>query len=331
MAMRVLSGIQPTGRFHWGNYFGAIQQYIALQHHEQAFYFIADLHALTTIRDAQRLRQNTLDAALDLLALGLDPARATLFRQSDVPEVSELMWLLMTVTQQSLLEKCHAYKDKLAKGLAADAGLFTYPVLMAADILLYDSELVPVGIDQVQHVEVTRDIAQRFNHLYASEVLTLPKAQLMDATAKVPGLDGEKMSKSYNNTIEIFESEKSLAKKIKSIKTDSLPMEAPKDPESCPLFTLYKLFATPEQQQVMADRYRAGGLGYGTAKQELIDVAWSHFATARETRALWESDPAGLERVLAEGAAKARAKGQVVLQRVRDACGLGTRLAGLPS
>lgn len=323
--MRVLSGIQPTGRFHWGNYFGAIQQYIALQHNEQAFYFIADLHALTTVREARALQDFTRDAALDLLALGLDPAHATLFRQSDVPEVTELTWLLMTVTQHGLLEKCHAYKDKVAKGIAADAGLFTYPVLMAADILLYDSDVVPVGVDQVQHVEVTRDIAQRLNHIYGGEYLHLPTARVLDSTAKVPGLDGEKMSKSYGNTIEIFETEKKLRKKIMSIKTDSTPVEAPKDPETCHIYTLYRLFATPEQQAALADRYRGGGMGYGEAKQALFEAAWSYFQTARERRADWESRPDDLEQVLQDGAAKARAKGHEVLNRVRVAMGLSRR------
>lgn len=229
--MRVLSGIQPTGRFHWGNYFGAIQQYIALQGNEQSFYFIADFHALTSIHDAKQLVANTSDAAIDLLALGLDPNQATLFRQSDVPEVTELMWLLLTVTQFSLLEKCTSYKDKVAKGIPADAGLFTYPVLMAADILLYDTDVVPVGADQIQHLEVTRDIVQRFNHIYGGEVLHLPEARVLKVGAKVPGTDGEKMSKSYGNTIEIFESEKAIRKKIMSIKTDSLPVEASKDPD----------------------------------------------------------------------------------------------------
>lgn len=321
--MRVLSGIQPTGRFHWGNYFGAIQQYIALQDHEQAFYFIADLHALTTVRDARKLTEYTRDAALDLLALGLDPTRATLFRQSDVPEVTELMWLLMTVTQMSLLEKCHAYKDKLAKGLAADAGLFTYPVLMAADILLYDSDIVPVGADQIQHIEVTRDIAQRFNAIYGGEILHLPTARVLESTAKIPGLDGEKMSKSYNNTIEVFEPAKSLRKKIMSIKTDSTPVEAPKNPETCHVFTLYKLFATAEQQAALAERYRQGGMGYGEAKQRLYEAAWEHFAPARERRAQWEARPDDLEDVLRSGARRASAKGQEVLERVRQACGLG--------
>jgi tryptophanyl-tRNA synthetase len=320
--MRVLSGIQPTGRFHWGNYFGAIRQYIALQNNEQAFYFIADLHALTTIRDPQLLRDYTRDAALDLLALGLDPQSATLFRQSDVPEVTELTWLLMTVTQFSLLEKCHAYKDKIAKGVAPDAGLFTYPVLMAADILLYDSDVVPVGADQVQHIEVTRDIAQRFNSTYGGEILHLPNARVVESTAKVPGLDGEKMSKSYGNTIEVFEPAKALRKKIMSIKTDSTPVEAAKDPDACHIFTLYKLFATADQQAALAQRYRQGGMGYGEAKQQLYDAAWNYFAEARNRRAAWEARPDELEAVLRDGARRARAKGQEVLQRVRDACGL---------
>ena len=320
--MRVLSGIQPTGRFHWGNYFGAIQQYIDLQGNEQSFYFIADLHALTTVRDANQLRQNTWDAAVDLLALGLDPQRATLFRQSDVPEVTELMWLLMTVTQFSLLEKCTSYKDKAAKGIAADAGLFTYPVLMAADILLYDSDVVPVGADQVQHLEVTRDIAQRFNSIFHGEFLHLPTARVLKVGAKVPGTDGEKMSKSYGNTIEIFEAEKPLRKKIMSIKTDSLPLEAPKDPDTCSVFALYQLFATAEQQSLLSDRYRAGGMGYGEAKQAVFEAAMAYFAKARAKREELIADPSSVETILQAGAAKARAKGQEVLRRVRAACGL---------
>lgn len=321
--MRVLSGIQPTGRFHWGNYFGAIQQYIALQSNEQAFYFIADLHALTSVRDKQALQQNTWDAAIDLLALGLNPDHAALFRQSDVPEVTELMWLLMTVTQFSLLEKCHSYKDKVAKGIAADAGLFTYPVLMAADILLYDSDVVPVGADQIQHLEVTRDIAQRFNSIFGGEFLHLPNARVLEEGAKVPGTDGEKMSKSYGNTIEIFEADKPLRKKIMSIKTDSTPVEAPKNPDSCSIFTLYKLFASTEQQSALADRYRAGGMGYGEAKQALYDAAQAYFAAARAKRIELAAKPEYVEQVLQAGALKARTKGREVLKRVRDACGVG--------
>jgi tryptophanyl-tRNA synthetase len=315
--MRVLSGIQPTGRFHLGNYFGAIRQYIALQQNEQAFYFIADLHALTTIRNPAELRQFTQDAALDLLALGLDPAQATLFRQSDVPEVTELTWLLMTVTQMSLLEKCHAYKDKQSRGIAADAGLFTYPVLMAADILAYDSNLVPVGLDQVQHIEVTRDVAQRFNHIYQQEVFVLPEGHVIESTAKVPGTDGEKMSKSYGNTIEIFEPPKKLRKKFMSIKTDSTPVEQPKNPETDSVFALYKLFANDEEQAALAARYRAGGMGYGEAKEALSNKALEYFAQPRSRRAELEANPRQVEDILQAGARKARAKAQEVLGRAR--------------
>lgn len=323
--MRVLSGIQPTGQIHWGNYFGAIRQYIELQKHEQAFYFVADLHALTTVRDAAQLRKNVENAALDMLALGLDPEKATLFVQSDIPEVTELTWLLMTVTQMHLLEKCHAYKDKKAKGLAADAGLFTYPVLMAADILLYDSNLVPVGQDQIQHIEVTRDVGQRFNTIYNTEVFTLPEPYTVQALAKVPGLDGEKMSKSYNNTIDVFEDPKKLRKKIMSIKTDSKGVEESKDPETCSVFTLYKLFANDEQQAALAAKYRAGGMGYGEAKQALYDEAMAVFGPAFERRAQLAAHPDTVRDILREGAKKARAKAAQVLDKARAACGLGGR------
>jgi tryptophanyl-tRNA synthetase len=319
--MRVLSGIQPTGRFHLGNYFGAIRQYIALQTNEQAYYFIADLHALTTVREPEKLREYTQDAAMDLLALGLKPEQATLFRQSDVPEVTELTWLLMTITQMHLLEKCHAYKDKKARGIAADAGLFTYPVLMAADILIYDSDIVPVGVDQVQHIEVTRDLAERFNHLYG-ETFVLPSAHVLESTAKVPGTDGEKMSKSYDNVIELFLPPKKLRKKIMSIKTDSKTVEEPKDPDACAVFTLYKLFATDEQQAALAERYRAGGMGYGEAKETLYQAALEYFADARERREQLEQAPGTVEDVLRTGAKAARAKAQTVLDRARTACGL---------
>ena len=327
--MKVLSGIQPTGRFHWGNYFGAIRQYISLQDNEQAFYFIADLHALTTVRDANVLQQNITDAAIDLLALGLKPEQATLFRQSDVPEVSELTWLLMTLTQMHLLEKCHAYNDKKDKGISADAGLFTYPVLMAADILIYDSDVVPVGQDQVQHIEVTRDIAQRFNSTYGGEFLVLPDKHVLDHSAKVPGLDGQKMSKSYNNTIPLFDTPKKLKKLINKIKTDSTPLEDPKNPDTCPVFDLYKLFATPEQQADLAGKYRAGGMGYGEAKSTLHDAAMEYFGPAFERRAELESRPDDVEDILAAGAAKARAKAQEVVERCRTACGLRGKPASL--
>ncbi len=322
--MKVLSGIQPTGRFHWGNYFGAIRQYIALQGQEQSFYFIADLHALTTVRDPAVLRQNVNDAALDLLALGLEPSKATLFRQSDVPEVTELTWLLMTITQMHLLEKCHAFKDKKAKGIAADAGLFTYPVLMAADILIYDSTTVPVGADQIQHVEVTRDLAQRFNSTYG-ETLHLPEAYVLDDSAKVPGTDREKMSKSYGNIIPIFDTPKKLRKTIMSIQTDSTPMESPKDPDSCAVYQLFKLFSTSDQQVALADRYRAGGMGYGEAKETLHLAAMNHFGEAFERRTRLETTPSEVEDILKQGAQRARAKAVEVLERVRSACGLSAR------
>ena len=317
-----MSGIQPTGRFHWGNYFGAIRQYISLQENEQAFYFIADLHALTTIRDASELASLTRDAALDLLALGLDPQQATLFRQSDVPEVTELTWLLLTVTNLSWLEKCHAYKDKKERGVAADAGLFTYPGLMASDILIYDSDIVPVGVDQVQHIEVTRDIAERFNSIYG-EVFVLPEARVLDASAKVPGTDGEKMSKSYGNVIELFETPKRARKKVMSIKTDSTPVEAPKDPDACSVFDLFKLFANEQEVEELAGRYRAGGLGYGDAKQALFELSQEHFAEARLRREALEADPGRLEEILVAGAERARQKAAEVLGRAKAACGLG--------
>jgi tryptophanyl-tRNA synthetase len=320
--MRVLSGIQPTGRFHWGNYFGAIRQYIDLQgERDNAFYFLANLHALTTVRDREKLAQNTLDAALDLLALGLDPDRATLFAQSDVPEVSELCWLLMTGTPMGLLERCHAYKDKKAKGLTADAGLFTYPVLMAADILMYDSDLVPVGEDQVQHIEVCRDLAASFNHLFG-ETFVMPKAKVLDNSARVPGTDGDKMSKSYGNTLDVFEDPKVLKKQIMRIVTDSRPMEQPKEPGTDHLYQLFWLFADDQQREAMAAKYRGGGFGYGEVKKALADLAVEHFAEARARRADYESKPERVREILGDGAATARKKAAEVLLRAQRACGV---------
>jgi tryptophanyl-tRNA synthetase len=319
--MRVLSGIQPTGRFHWGNYFGAIRQYIDLQHGNEAYYFIANLHALTTVRDREILWENTIEAAIDLLALGLNPDRATLFVQSDVPEVSELCWLLMTGAPMGLLERCHAYKEKKAKGLGADAGLFTYPVLMAADILAYDADLVPVGVDQVQHIEVCRDLAGSFNHQYG-EVFVLPQPKVLDDSAKVPGTDGEKMSKSYENTIEIFEAPKAARKKVMRIVTDSRPMEDPKDPETDHLYQLYSLFVDPTKREAMAGKYRAGGFGYGEVKKALAEAAESFFAEARERRAELAADPQRVREILGDGAQRARKKAGEVLQRAKQACGV---------
>ncbi len=319
--MRVLSGIQPTGRPHWGNFFGAITQYIALQDADQAFYFIANLHALTTVRDKELLAQYTLDAAIDLLALGLDPEQAVLFVQSDVPEVSELCWLLMTGTPMGLLERCHAYKDKKAKGLSADAGLFSYPVLQAADILAYDSDTVPVGEDQVQHIEVCRDIAGSFNHKFG-EVFVLPKSKVLDSSARVPGTDGEKMSKSYNNTLDVFDAPKAQRKQIMRIATDSRPMEDSKDPETDVLYQLYSLVATDDEREAMAAKYRQGGFGYGDVKKSLANAAEAFFAESRARHDDWSARPDDVRDILASGAKQARTKAGEVLHRAQAACGL---------
>lgn len=319
--MRVLSGIQPTGRPHWGNYFGAITQYIDLQHADQAFYFIANLHALTTVRDQELMKGYTLDAAIDLLALGLDPETAVLFIQSDVPEVSELCWILMTGTPMGLLERCHAYKDKKAKGLSAHTGLFAYPVLQAADILAFDSDTVPVGEDQVQHIEVSRDIAGSFNHQFG-DVFVLPKAKVLDSSARVPGTDGEKMSKSYDNTLAVFEEAKVQKKQIMRIATDSRPMEDPKDPETDVLYQLYSLVAEKSAINEMAETYRKGGFGYGDVKKALAQAAEEFFAEARAKREDWASRPDDVRDILQAGATKARAKAAEVLARAQEACGL---------
>ena len=320
--MRVLSGIQPTGRFHWGNYFGAIRQYIDLQEEaEDAFYFIANLHALTTVRQRDELAQLTLDAAIDLLALGLDPDKATLFVQSDVPQVSELCWLLMTGAPLGLLERCHAYKDKKARGLSADTGLFTYPVLQAADILAYDSDTVPVGEDQVQHIEVCRDLAASFNHQFG-ETFVMPKAKIIDTSARVPGTDGEKMSKSYGNTLEVFEAPKAARKQIMRIKTDSRPMEEPKDPETDHLYQLYSLFASDADTETMAATYRQGGFGYGDVKKALADAAAEYFAESHQRRQELEAKPDTVREILGDGAAKARNKAAEVLLRAQQNCGV---------
>jgi tryptophanyl-tRNA synthetase len=319
--MRVLSGIQPTGAPHWGNYFGAIRQYIELQNQDAAYYFIANLHALTTVRDADRLRQYTLDVALDLLALGLNPDKAVLFVQSDVPEVSELTWILLTGAPMGLLERCHAYKDKVAKGLSSDAGIFAYPVLMAADILAYDSDTVPVGADQVQHIEVCRDLAVSFNHHFG-ETFVMPKPKLLDDSAKVPGIDGEKMSKSYNNTLPVFEDPKAQRKKIMRIVTDSRPMEQPKEPATDHLFQLYSLVATHSEREEMAALYRRGGFGYGEVKKALADAGERYFSEARARRAELATRPERVWEILGDGASRARKKAAEVLARAQKACGV---------
>ena len=319
--MRVLSGVQPSGKLHLGNYFGAMKQHLQLQQEHECLYFIAEYHALTSLRNPNVLRRYSLDVALDYLALGLDSEKTIFFRQSDVPQVTQLAWLLSTVTPMGLLERCVSYKDKLARGLPADHGLFAYPVLQAADILIYDSQLVPVGQDQVQHIEVTRDIAQKFNNTYG-EVFVLPKPRVMADTAIVPGLDVQKMSKSYGNTIELFEPEKSIRKKVMKIVTDSTPVEDPKDPAKCNVFALLKLLAQPDETARWRKKYEAGGMGYGEAKKRLAELIVSHFRSARQKREELEKDPGAVEEVLRSGAARARSLADKTLQRVRKACGL---------
>ncbi len=321
MAKRFLSGVQPSGKLHLGNYFGAIRQHIQLQNEGEAYYFIANYHALTTIQDAKTLRANTRDVAATYLALGLDPAKAIFFRQSDVPEVTELTWLLATVTGMGLLERAVSYKDKIARGLQASVGLFTYPVLMAADILAYGSDVVPVGQDQVQHVEMTQDMAEYFNNTYQCRVFRRPEYRL-DKMAKVPGTDGQKMSKSYGNTIGIFSTGSELKKSVMGIVTDSTPLEEPKDPSKDTVYALYGLFATPEEQETMAERYRKGGYGYGSAKKELLTKVDSYFAPFREKRQKLLDSPSDVEDVLADGARKARAEARKTLDAAREACGL---------
>jgi tryptophanyl-tRNA synthetase len=311
---------------HLGNYFGAIKQHIALQDEgAMCFYFIADYHALTTLQDAKQLRENTRDVALDYLALGLDPQKAIFFRQSDVPEVTELTWILGTVSPMGLLERAVSFKEKVEKGIEASVGLFSYPVLMAADILIYRSHLVPVGKDQVQHLEMTRDIAEKFNRIYAN-IFPIPRERL-DKEAKVPGVDGQKMSKSYGNTIEIFAEGKALEKRVKGMVTDSTPVESPKDPEKCNVFALFSLFATEQEKAELAARYRAGGMGYGVAKQLLLDKINAYFGPARERRKELAADPQRVEQILQDGARRARAEARQTMALVRQAVGMGPYLA----
>jgi tryptophanyl-tRNA synthetase len=323
--MRILSGIQPSGALHIGNYFGALRQFIELEGQNEAYYFVADYHALTSVRDAQQLRAYTFDVMVTMLSLGLDPEKTTLFVQSDVPETTELAWLLSTVTPMGWLEKCVSYKDKTQQGLAAEHGLFAYPVLQAADILLYDADLVPVGQDQKQHLEITRDIAERFNRVFGGgeDVFKLPKPYILETVAVVPGVDGRKMSKSYNNTIEIFDDPATIRKKVKKIVTDSTPIESPKDPDTCPLFNLFKLFAGPEDLAEVERRYRQGGIGYGEVKTRLAEAMIARFAPAREQRANWLAHPERVAEVRSAAAARARVTARIVLDRARKACGVG--------
>ncbi len=322
---RILSGVQPSGRLHLGNYFGAMQQHIALQDEGAAFYFIADYHALTTVQERVRLAALVDDVALDYLALGLDPRRATFFRQSDVPEVAELTWILATVTGMGLLERATSYKDKLARGIAPRAGLFLYPVLMAADILAYRAELVPVGKDQVQHLEMTRDIADAFHAAFGRQVFTRPQARLAQGADVVPGVDGQKMSKSYGNTIDLFASGAALKKAVMSIKTDSRGVDEPKVPEENTIFQLYRLVAPPADAAEMARRLSVGGYGYGDAKKALLAAIEARFAAARERREQLQRRPDDVADVLAQGARRARAEAQALLGEVREAVGLTRR------
>lgn len=320
--MRILSGIQPSGALHLGNYFGMMRPAIELQDQGEAYYFIANYHSMTSLFDAEQRRKNTFEVALDFLACGLDPAKSVFFRQSDVPEVCELAWLLTTLTPMPMLENCHSYKDKVAHGITPNHGLFAYPVLMAADILIYDSNIVPVGKDQKQHVEVTRDIAVKFNQTYG-ETFIIPKEQIRESTAVVPGTDGQKMSKSYGNTIEIFGEEKALRKKIMGLVMDSrTPAEPKPDADKNIAIQLLKLVAPEGVARDFEDRLRAGGLGYGDLKKALFEHYWNYFAPARAKRAELAANLDQVEKTLRDSAAKARALAQKVLSRARRNSGI---------
>lgn len=305
-----------------GNYFGAMEPAVQLQEEGEAYYFIADYHAMTSTHDPAELRQNVRDMAIDFLACGLDPEKALFFRQSAVPEVNELAWILSTVCPMGLFDRCHSYKDKVAKGIAASHALFAYPVLMAADILLYDSNVVPVGDDQKQHLEVTRDLVIKINGRFGPETLVMPEPRIREGVAKVPGLDGQKMSKSYNNTLPIFGDEKPLRKTVMRIVTDSTPVEEPKATEGSVILDLYRLMASESDHAAMVADYQSGGMGYGDFKKRLWEAYWEYFAPMREKRAALVADPGYVESVLAAGAAKARETAEATLTRVRKAVGL---------
>jgi tryptophanyl-tRNA synthetase len=325
--MRILSGIQPSGVLHIGNYFGMMKPAIALQAEGEALYFIADYHALTSVRNPAVLRENCRRVALDFLACGLDPERATLFRHSDVPQVTELAWILSTVAPTGLLERAHSYKDKLARGLDATVGLFNYPVLMAADILIYDSDVVPVGKDQKQHIEITRDLAVKMNETFGQsepdgQIFKLPEARIQPATETVPGIDGQKMSKSYGNNIDIFGDEKEMRRRVMSIVTDSTPVEAPKDPTQSTIFKLYSLVASKDEITAMREQFLRGGTGYGDFKKQLFAKLWEYFAPMRKRREEILADKSYINDVLARGAKRANQIADRVMNRVREAVGL---------
>jgi tryptophanyl-tRNA synthetase len=319
--MRILSGIQPSGALHIGNYFGMMRPAVSLQAEGEALYFVADYHALTSLRDPELLRANSRRVALDFLACGLDPGRATLFRHSDVPQVTELAWILSTVAPMGLLERAHSYKDKLARGMSANVGLFSYPILMAADILIYDSDVVPVGKDQKQHIEMTRDLAVKMNEIYG-QILKLPEPRIQPSTEIVPGMDGQKMSKSYGNNIDIFGDEKEMRKRVMSIVTDSSAVDAPKDPATSTIFKLYALVASNDEITDMRERFVKGGTGYGDFKKQLFEKLWEYFAPMRKRREEILKDESYIDDVLARGASRANEIANQVMDRVRKAVGL---------
>ncbi|MEJ2110936.1 MAG: tryptophan--tRNA ligase [Acidobacteriota bacterium] len=318
----IVSGIQPSGKLHLGNYFGAVQQFIHfIEQGHECYYFLANYHALTSLRDRNRLLELTRSTTADYVALGLDPERCSIYLQSDLPEVCELQWLLTTVTPMGLLERCHAYKDKIQQGISADHGLFAYPVLQAADILIVRANFVPVGQDQKQHIEVTRDIAAYFNNSYG-ELFTIPEPFIPESVATIPGRDGRKMSKSYNNAIEMFAPEKEVRRQIYSIVTDSAAVEEPKDPEKSVLYSVLKLFADAETQQEWADRFRNGGLGYGEVKKEIFSLFMDTFGPARRKREQLENQPEYLDEILHNGVERAREIARPLVQQARDAVGI---------
>lgn len=319
---RILSGVQPSGILHIGNYFGAIRQFVQLQEQNENYIFVANYHSLTTITDPDVLRKNSLDVVIDYLALGLDPEKTTLFLQSDIPEVTELSWILSTVTPMGLLERAHSFKDKVARGISANHGLFAYPVLMAADILIYDSNYVPVGKDQKQHLEITRDIAEKINLTFGEGTLVIPEELIQKEVAVIPGIDGQKMSKSYGNTIDIFAEGKALKKQVMAIVTDSTPLEEPKDPDNSHIIDLFKFFASAEEIEAMRQNFLAGGYGYGHAKKELLQAVTEYFEDARNRRKELVANMDYVEEVLRKGASAARETAQSVMERVRTRTGL---------
>ncbi len=321
MKKRILSGIQPSGNLHIGNYFGMIKRMIEYQESSDLFLFIVNLHSLTTLLDGPKLKKLTLEAAMDMLALGVDPEKCYFWVQSDVPETAELAWVLSNLTPVGLMERAHSYKDKLTKGIKPNLGLFTYPVLMAADILINQSEVIPVGKDQKQHVEMARDIAIKFNNTFG-ETFVIPEPEIPEDVAVIPGIDGQKMSKSYNNTIPIFGDDKVIKKAVMGIVTDSKGVDEPKEPEGNTIYELYKLCASTDEAQEMADKFKKGGIGYGDAKKMLLEKLQATFKPFQEKRDYLEAHPEEVEAILAKGAEKVRAVSLVTMDKVREVTGL---------